>query len=61
MAKQTKAEKQAAIKKHQDARAALKANGEREMAQGIRHETDAYLRLNSAVIAAERDVPWYRR
>jgi hypothetical protein len=64
----SKDEKKAAIKKHKDARAALDANYEKELkaarANGqkyIGEETDEYLRLNRAVVDAEKDIAWYRR
>lgn len=65
---QSKDEKKAARQRLKSAREALDANYERELsaarARGekyIGEETDEYLRLNQAVIDAEKDVPWWRR
>ncbi len=49
-------EKREAIQKHRDAR----ENLARVSSQST-EETDAYLEANSAVIEAEKGVPWYRR
>jgi len=54
MAKQTKAEKDAALKEYKAARKALDANKDKT-------ETDRYLAANSRVIKAEKNVPWYRQ
>lgn len=51
---QSKEQKKAARQALKDARAALNANTDTE-------ETDEYLRLNQAVIDAEKNVPWIRR
>jgi hypothetical protein len=50
-----------ARQKLKDARRALEDNSEREMAAGIRDETDEFNRLNNAVIDAEKNVPWLGR
>lgn len=49
------------VEKLKAAKAALRANQRAEQAAGITHETDEYLRLNRAVIEAEKDVAWWRR
>ncbi|RAN92673.1 hypothetical protein GAR05_06165 [Micromonospora saelicesensis] len=49
-------QKAAAIKEHKDARAELERVSRRDRA-----ETDAFLDANDRVIAAEKNVPWYRR
>jgi hypothetical protein len=54
MAKQTKAERDAALREYRAARQALDANKDKT-------ETDRYLRANQRVIDAEKGVPWYRQ
>ncbi|MFI6238322.1 hypothetical protein ACIBEF_00420 [Micromonospora sp. NPDC050795] len=49
-------QKAAAIKEHKDARAELERISRRDRA-----ETDAFLDANDRVIAAEKNIPWYRR
>ncbi|MFE9192075.1 hypothetical protein ACFYL6_20965 [Micromonospora sp. NPDC007208] len=49
-------QKTAAIQEHKDARAELERISRRDRA-----ETDAFLDANDRVIAAEKNVPWYRR
>lgn len=51
----------AAIDNYKAARKALEDNSNAEKKAGIREETDTYLELNAAVLAAEKNVPWYRR
>lgn len=46
---------------YRKARKALDANSAAEKRRGIRDETPKFRRLNSAVLRAERDVPWWRR
>jgi len=58
---QTPGQRRAAIARYKAARKALNDNAERERAAGITQETDEYLRLNAAVVDAERDVPWIHR
>ena len=56
-----KAEQWVAVEQHRAYRKALNQNGERERKRGVDDETGTYHQLNSAVIDAERDVPWWRR
>ncbi|WP_229401891.1 hypothetical protein [Micromonospora okii] len=56
MGKDKKAEKKAAIEKHKAAREHLA-----EVTSRTRDVNDEYLAANSAVIDAEKNVPWYRR
>lgn len=42
------------------ARRALESNSRLEEAAGITRETPRFLRLNQAVVDAEKAVPWYR-
>lgn len=50
-----------AVARYRAAKQALRENAARELAAGITHETDEYLRLNAAVIEAEKHAPWWRR
>jgi hypothetical protein len=52
---------QAAVERYAQARRALNESGLEEHAAGIDWETPEFLRLNHAVIEAERDVPWWQR
>lgn len=54
MAKDPK--KAAAIKEHKAARKNLE-----RVSSKIREETPEYLAANDRVIAAEKDIPWWRR
>lgn len=65
---QSPAEREAAVKKYKAAKKALDDNYERELKAArekgqkyIGEETAEYLRLNRAVVDAEKDVPWIRR
>lgn len=49
-------QKTAAIKEHKEARAELERISRRDRA-----ETDAFLDANDRVIAAEKNVSWWRR
>ncbi|MCG5460865.1 hypothetical protein MED01_004291 [Micromonospora sp. MED01] len=51
-----KADKQAAIQEHKAARENLE-----RVSSKITEETPEYLAANDRVIAAEKNVPWYRR
>lgn len=59
--KRDKEEARKAAREYKDARAALRANCDRDRAAGIRHETDEYHRLNDAVIKAQKNLSWWRR
>ena len=50
-----------AMAAYRKARRDLDDNDREEQRRGIRHETDEFLRLNEAVIEAEKKVPWWRR
>ncbi|MET7752582.1 hypothetical protein [Micromonospora sp. NPDC005367] len=52
-----KADKQAAIQAHKDAR----ANLARVSSKTNDANDPAYLKANRAVIDAEKNIPWYRR
>jgi hypothetical protein len=52
---------QAAVERYTQARRALDKSGLEEHAAWIDWETPEFLRLNHAVIEAERDVPWRQR
>lgn len=54
-------EREAAVAKYKAARAELERAGEADRKAGRHEETDAYLAANSAVIKAEKHVPWWRR
>lgn len=49
------------VETYQAAKQALHANQREEKKAGIREETDTYVALNTAVVEAEKNVPWYRR
>ncbi|MEU7975202.1 hypothetical protein AB0B48_24500 [Micromonospora sp. NPDC049089] len=51
-----KADKQAAIREHKAARKNLE-----QVSSKIMEETPEYLAANDRVIAAEKNVPWWRR
>lgn len=68
MGKRSKGETREAVKAYKAARKALNDNYERELGEArakgrkyIGEETDEYLRLNRAVVEAEKNVPWWRR
>lgn len=52
-------EEKAAIQRMKDADRALRENGERERAAGIREETPEYLRLNRVANEAAAQVPFW--
>ncbi|WP_201752958.1 hypothetical protein [Micromonospora rubida] len=52
----SKDEKRAAIQQHQAARRHLE-----QVSSKTKDVNDEYLAANRAVIAAEKNVPWYRR
>jgi hypothetical protein len=49
------------IATHKAAKKALLNNQRSEKAAGVTEETDTYVALNTAVVQAEKNVPWYRR
>lgn len=53
--------KNAAVQKLKAAKAALRNNAAAERKAGVTVETDTYVELNSKVVEAEKDVPWWRR
>ncbi|MEU9498171.1 hypothetical protein [Streptomyces sp. NPDC048196] len=56
-----KSSSDSAVSAHKAALKALHDNQRAEQAAGIREETDTYRELNSRVLEAEKNVPWYRR
>lgn len=54
-------DKREANQRLRQAHRALDDNGKRERRAGIKDETDEYLRLNQAVIDAEKDASWWAR
>lgn len=63
----SKEENKKAVKEYKAAKKALDANYEKELKEARRagrkyiEETPEYLRLNRAVLDAEKKLPWWRR